>query len=281
MKVAIIEPGIYHDVPFDEYRSIQAANASSLKMLDKSPLAYLHACTNISNSTPSKTLGTAIHAAILEPDRFDSEYTVFKERRSGKAWEAFKEKNNGRQILSTAEYDKILSMQEAVCNHEFADGLLSGGESEVTLVWNDVGTGILCKARIDYLNITERTIIDLKSTKDASSFSFSRDFANYCYHVSIAHYINGVRSLIGGEFSTYVIAVENSEPYDVVPYEVTDSVYSAGKKKRKEQLEKLKRCQRNNEYPGISGTPLELELPAWAGVEEKQELIIGGEKVEV
>ena len=68
-----MKSGVYDDIPFAEYCSIDAVNKSSLDLFAISALHYLHR-DRTNKDTPAKRLGTAIHTAILEPDRFKEEY---------------------------------------------------------------------------------------------------------------------------------------------------------------------------------------------------------------
>ncbi|HAI40651.1 MAG TPA: hypothetical protein DCM40_22410, partial [Maribacter sp.] len=48
------------------------------------------------------------------------------------------------------------------------------GKSEETMMWNDPELGTLMKGRSDFRNFSEKVVIDLKSTMDASSDKLER-----------------------------------------------------------------------------------------------------------
>jgi PDDEXK-like domain of unknown function (DUF3799) len=67
-----------HDMPFEKYQGIPAANKHLLDALAISPLHCWAWCINPerqpSKDTPAKVLGSAIHTSILEPERYEKEY---------------------------------------------------------------------------------------------------------------------------------------------------------------------------------------------------------------
>ena len=101
--------------------------------------------------------GTAVHCAVLEPEKFELEYTegLSVGRRSKvdkEAWLEFEEDHAGQTCLTPKDWDQVWSMRESVMAHPTALELLSGeGLNEVTLIWNDEETEARCKGRLDRL----------------------------------------------------------------------------------------------------------------------------------
>lgn len=77
-SVPTIKPGVYYDLPAHVYHASPALSNSGLKLLAIDPLEFWHQIVNPerepSPSTPSQDLGTALHAAVLEPDTFLKRY---------------------------------------------------------------------------------------------------------------------------------------------------------------------------------------------------------------
>jgi hypothetical protein len=103
------------------------------------------------------------------------------------------EENEGKTILPADDFDQITRAAEIM----EANGVrkaFEGGAPEVTIVWTDEKTGLLCKARIDYLK--PAAALDLKSFANkmgkplavavAQTFIFER------YHVQAYHYAQGI-----------------------------------------------------------------------------------------
>jgi len=117
-------------ISFADYKRIDAVNNSSLKAMAKSPKHYRHYRDNPEDpdKTPSDAmvLGTAVHAAVLEPDRLPLDFVIWSGptlpaghvvwhggNRRGKAWEEFKAANVGRDILTPKEVDAIENSSDA------------------------------------------------------------------------------------------------------------------------------------------------------------------------
>lgn len=260
----LVGPGIYRRGEVD-YDVIDAVNYSTLKELARSPKHYAHRLKHPRAGTPSMFRGSAAHTAILEPEEFERRYVVFDgKRRAGKAWEAFEKENNARTILKEDEYAQAMAFRDAVRGDPVAQPYLVGGDREVTLVWVDPETGVLCKGRPDYVT-RDGVIVDVKTTKDASPFWFSRDVAKYQYHVQAAYYGDGYELITKREPRHVIIAVEAAEPRDVAVYRMSDPVIGPGRDAYRRWLKTLVECRQERRWPGYgNGFELELMLPPWA-----------------
>lgn len=262
-----IAPGIYYGVGFAEYASWRAYNPTTVKkLIDGSPLAMRHYIDHGGDDdTAAMRLGRASHVAVFEPDEFLRRYVLWAGTRRGKEWDAFCDANEGRDILRESEYELALSIRDAVRGHDSACELLSGGNAEVSIVWKDT-TGLLCKGRIDWLftGADGCRIVDLKTARDHRPFRFQRQYANLLYHVSVAAYCDGIKTLTGATASAHTIAVESSAPFDVIRYDLPGVTVRDGLKKWKSALQRIVWCEQNKTWPGYAAEPLTLELPEWA-----------------
>ncbi len=260
-----LPPGIYRRNEVQDYGAIKAVNYSSLKMLAKSPKHYQHYLKHGRGETKSMFKGTAAHIATLEPERFAFEFAVFEgSRRAGKEWEAFEAMNADRTILKKSEYEEAFAIRDAIRADAVASSYLSNGHHEVTLVWIDDETGLKLKGRVDWLR-NDNVIVDLKTTRDAVPFFFSRDVARLAYHVQAAMYLDGLEKITGKPARYVVPAVESSAPYDVVTFDVPEPVIGVGRDEYKRLLKILIECRETGRWPGIgNGFEVPLTLPAWA-----------------
>jgi hypothetical protein len=71
------------------YRESEAVNISTLKAMAISPAHYLEAVANAKRATRAMSLGTVVHAAVLEPERFMRDAFVCQIKRATKAWELY------------------------------------------------------------------------------------------------------------------------------------------------------------------------------------------------
>ena len=120
--------------------------------------------------------------------------------------------------LSPKDWDMIHTMAESVRLHPLATDLLSYGEAEQTLMWNDPITGALMKGRTDWVNHEFRAVVDLKSTQDATIDKLDKDIwsTDYRYNVQASIYTDGVREIFEADsWEFYFVFVEKKPPYGV------------------------------------------------------------------
>jgi hypothetical protein len=169
----------------------------------------------------------------------------------------------GKIQLQPALMADIDAMVASAQQHPKVAEMLRAGEAEVSYVWNDEATGILCKCRPDWLN--EDAIWDLKSRLDASQEGFSRACAKYGYHISAAFYVEGVRKLTGRTLPFRFIAAEKDAPYAVAVYEASETFLRSGTRLVRRALDQLVKCRERGVWPGYQpeGQIEMLELPRW------------------
>jgi len=247
------------NMPAAIYHGTKALSKSGLDQFRKSP-AHFRAWqdgTTKNESSPALEFGTAVHMAILEPELFALNYTLFtgdRRNKDGKmAYEAVIA--SGKIPLNQEQWDNITGAAAAVHAHPTAALLVEKIQTEVSCFdsWN----GVKVKARIDGLG--KDYIIDVKTTQDASPVAFGKSCAQFRYHVQAAWYqrITGVNRFI-------FIAVEKEAPYGVACYELDEQAISLGHIIIEEQLRTFVECEQLNSWPCYSSHIQSLSLPAWA-----------------
>ena len=182
MEKINIKPGIYENVSYDDYFKWQAINNSTLWRMKKRNPAYVqHMLESPPAESDALRVGSALHFQVLEPDEFKNHFVVApkvdRRTKAGKAdWIEFQESLRGRDFLKPEEMAMITGMHESVQQTEYYQ-YLTGGTAEVGIVWEDEETGILCKAKLDYViqdNDTGMYVVsDLKSSAvDGSAGGF-------------------------------------------------------------------------------------------------------------
>lgn len=269
-----LDDGIYFDMPREEYDALKArVNWSTLKHLKRSPAHYQHAIGQPNNDTPARARGRAVHLAVLEPEKFLTTYAAYGGRRAGKAWEAFEQlaTKAGREVLKEDVVEEIDAIVKAVKASDQARPLLTGGRSEVTVLWTHrapaveglPGFEIRCRARLDY--VTAAALADLKSTRDADpSGGWQREAWTYQMHVQAAWYSDAWLAITGKRLPYYLVAVEAFAPYVVQAYLIDDRELTMGRETYRDLIARLHFCRTNNAWPGYADSPMALELPRWA-----------------
>lgn len=261
-------PGLYPDVPHDVYLDWEAASATRLKELRRTP-AHLRAALEDPIDKRDFLIGRAAHTAVLEPQLFESRYVRGPEgdRRTKavqKAWDDLAERFPGAILLKPADYDLALEIRAAVHAHDEAACLLSEAvHTECSATWVDRATGVRCKARADAL-LTKARILDLKSTADASEEGFARSIHDFGYAIQAPFYLDGFAE-VGFETEEFVfVAVEKTRPYAVAVYRLGERTIEHGRQRTRELLQTYAWCQRERVWPGYPGGIRVIDQPEWA-----------------
>jgi len=249
-----------------DYYTHNAISASGLKLIAKSPAHYHASLTAPVEQTPAMAFGSAVHAAILEPDEFDNRYTVMPEgltRQSKEGKEVYAAIiASGRSVISHDDMHRIRDMQAAVNAHPAASFALSQPafiEQPHLFMLN----GVPAKMKPDFI-IEGRGIYDLKTTTDASPAQFQRQIMRLDMAIQAAFYIDGYHRIYGAQIPFYWIAVESKPPHIVAVYQASPAMIKYGRQRYMELLEIYEQCMATNIWPGYGNAVQVMDLPEWA-----------------
>jgi len=210
-----------------EYHGRPEISASMLKAARKGA-PHLRAFLDGTNKVgPSAALGTAAHAMLLTPRDFDAEIAVApdvdRRTKAGKAAHAeFAETVGNRTVITPDQHETAAIIANAVKNHFEASTLLIGAECETTFIWEGN------KARIDAFNVSTSTLIDFKTTRDASPDAYIPAIFRYGVHLQLAWYRRALRYHGEHVDRCIIIAAENAEPFGVAIYEMDKETMRLG-----------------------------------------------------
>jgi len=208
----VINGKIVLDMPNDEYHASLGISKSGLDLIERSPAHYKNKKFN-SKGTRAMMVGTAIHAAILEPERFEKEY-IFSESRDrvDKKYKELKKIHGEDLVLTGPEGRNVIGMKDAVYqNEKAATELNKEGMAEASFFTTDPETGIQLRCRFDWVNC-DRIGVDVKKTQDLRKFN--RSVSDYRYHVQDAMYSFVYEQVTGDALEKfYFLAVEEQAPY--------------------------------------------------------------------
>lgn len=248
-------------------------SSSGLSLFSRSPAHYKHAPPR--EPTRNMAIGSATHKAILEPEKFAKEYMILDvaDRRSTEYKEAIKI-YGADYVLTRAEADGIIAMQESVRSHPVAAELLGQATTyEVSLFTRDPKTGVSVRTRYDALQ-PGVAIVDLKTTSDARPEKFMRSIYDYRYHVQAALYLDAYQWATGEALSDfYIVAVESALPHACIVYRLDDIALKIGRDTYRRELEYFAECAAVNNWPGYpesEGLQL-ITLPEWAIMRHEDE----------
>ena len=283
-----MEPGVYGGIGNEEYHKGPGLSSSDLKLLARSPVHYKTAKAIPPKETDAMRLGTAAHCAVLEPDRFEKEYTVVPEgvdrrTKAGKQRWADLEAT-GKVVLPSDGAQMVQGMADSVRRHPTASKLFTGGVAEQSCYWSqtvyyaDASTEILCKCRPDYVKAISGgyVIVDLKTTMDARERPFQgRAYWDLGYHLSAAHYVTGLTEIRGAPPQAFIfVAVEKEPPYAVNVFQAGRDFLDQGWAEAEELYKVYAACMASGKWPGYPDIIRELNLPRGA---ERRLRNVGGE----
>jgi hypothetical protein len=268
------------EIPREQYDAHPGVRWSLLSHMRKSPAHYQHALSHPRSATSALNTGSALHALVFEPETYAERFTTYtasktKGEGARKAWDAFQEDSQARglTILDTDEGQRAEGMAAAVRVKAGSYIAPSKGRAEIPITWTDAETGLVCKARLDWLTI-DRLLIDLKSTRSTEE----RAFANQAWKLGYFHqqifYSMGVAAATGctlEEVPFLFAAVESEPPYDVALFEPCEESRYAALEDVRKLMERLAECQRTQRWRGRYDEPRMLKAPAYVLMTEDDE----------
>jgi PDDEXK-like domain of unknown function (DUF3799) len=271
--VVISEPGVY-DIPEDAYHADPvpggSLSASGAKKLLACPARYDYDRRHPPQPTAAMEFGTAVHKLVLGkgPDLVVVEAGNWRTKAAqDKARDA---RAAGKVPLLAADAERAAGVAGAVLSHPVAGRLFGpadGGAPERSLFWADEATGVMRRARLDWLPGAAhgRMIVpDLKTSHSADPAAIPRAVASYGYHIQAAWYLEGVRALgLSADAAFLLVFAETAEPCPVTVVQLDTEAMAAGAALGQHACERWRDCTETGEWPGYT-TDIELiSLPPW------------------
>ena len=255
-------PAVVLGMPSEDYHGAEGISASGLKRVLRSPAHYRY---GRDVNTRAQHMGTAIHTALLEPERYAEEYVELDvdDRRTKEAKEAEKQ-YGAERVLKASEAEHIRGMQRAVWAHSKAQRQLQArGWTEVSVFAEDPETGATVRCRPDLL--TEQSVVlDLKKVRDARDRPMQRAVADYGYDLSAALYCDAVYWATGEQPAAYaLLCVEEEPPHGVRLLVLDDAWMERGRRLYRQALYTYAECMATDSWPAYGDDLSVLEAPRW------------------
>jgi hypothetical protein len=265
----LIRRRIVHGMPAAEYHAVDAIGSTTVR--DLITLTPRKAKNKLKRrkQDASQALGTALHAAILEPHNFlnqiaiapdvDRRYKEGKER-----WASFQETAAGRTVLTPDQGEQLRRMKEAFDACKTATALLQKCQQrEVSIFADDI---VPTKARLDAY--CDGIVVDIKTTSfPADKDSFERAVEHWGYGVQAAAY-RRVCKLAHLDFKHFMfVAIETNTDYEDEPgvavYRLEDEVIDLYDHQVDRSLKIWKECIDSNHWPSHPDKVVAIGIPAW------------------
>lgn len=246
-----IKAGIYPGQRFEDYRAIEAMNASTL-LWGRYSLAHLRAAIDGKMDRDSKalTMGRAFHVRVLEPELYRERVAIVgpcdatlksgdrKGLACGKAGSVRMgqlsycgthapedhDDLDGMEVITQEESDNIEGMRASLMAHPIISQIRRRGGFETTVI-GEV-EGVMCKVRFDKLILDDRSIvIDLKKCRlgHARIGNIEKAIYEYGYYFRAAMYLDVLAAAGGPTDVPFLLAFcEEAEPWAVNVVNVAD-----------------------------------------------------------
>lgn len=257
------------------YRGVDAVANSDLLLIERNPSDYIW--NREAPSDPSKTgtldLGTAIHTALLEPEKFEQQIRIFdkaKSRDTVKFAEFEKEpENEGKIILLEKEYDQLRFMVDSAHAHPTMRRFLTvEADNECSIYVDDKERDIKRKIRPDRDPNKSGLplLLDLKKTAGIEDWREGVRWRNPLFKMNYGHtaayYMDTASIYYGEQINEYVFLLVqssiNAGKYPVAVITVTreeleqygffERVYA--------NLDKYAECKHSDNWSGVERFPV-------------------------
>jgi len=249
------------NMPNDAYHAYEGISKSGLDLVNRSPAHFHFKAARKTSRTLE--LGTALHTAILEPERYKAEYMKLagvKARTASEYKQAIKVHGSER-VLIAHEFGNIDSIQETVRSKPEISDLLAGCDMFELSALVEY-EGVILRIKLDALNSKDLIAVDLKTTQNSSREEFAKSVYNYRYHVQDAFYSFVFELIAGKPLNAFkFLAVENEPPHCPMIYTLDNESKMIGKNEALRNIEEFKESDIDQ---GYEQTNEPLSLPNWA-----------------
>lgn len=272
----ITEPGVY-ELTAEEYHAdpVEGGSLSSTgarRLLPPScPALFRHEQDNGRPHAPHFDIGHAAHRLVLGdgPELVELDFADWRTKT------ARAERDDvyaaGAVPLLPDDYQRVHAMAAAIRRHPVASVLFDparGGTAEQSLIWRDRPTGVMRRARLDWLPAAGpgRLIVpDYKTCRSAEPEAIRRAVAEHGYHQQDDWYRAGCRALgLADDTAAFVFVFqEKAAPYlvTVVELDVMSRRIAAARNRR--AIELYARCVESGHWPGYREDIAHLALPGY------------------
>lgn len=282
----ITEPGIYDYLTLEQYHADMVPGGSlsssgARKLLAPScPAKFDYERRHPSPPTEAMEFGSAVHSIALG----NGAEVVPVEAKSwvGNAAQGARReiRASGRIPLLEAQFQTAHEMSVALRRHPIAAKLLdpSRGKAERSLFWRDEKTGVMLRARPDWLPEAvegERLLVpDIKTILEVDPESIAKSMAKYAYPMQGDFYESGIRALgIAQDVAFLFVFIRKTKPYliQVVGVPEIDRMIAAAKNRR--AIDLFAQCTLTGEWPAYEPGIAYIDTPGWAQSRDAQEYL--------
>lgn len=270
------EAGVYPDIPEDVYHQAAGflSSTGARTLVNRTPAHFAWDRAHGRRPKRAFDLGTAAHASVLgkgAQQLVPLEYATFNTKAAQQERDAAYAV--GKTPLLTSQVAQVETMAGAVRGHAVAGKVFgrTDCQAEVTFVGQDPETGVWCRARADWLlpirDGAPITVVDLKTTDDASQTGLAKSMVSWGYAQQLDHYADTIRWALGLDADYPVIgllfAVEKDQPHLVGMGQPDQQAIAWAHEDNRRARHIYRRCAERNQWPGYDEAVVPLSLPGW------------------
>ena len=268
LPIQIDEPGLYPNIPEDEYHAdpVKAGSLSSTmaKEILKSPAHLRYYLDAPREEKDVFDFGTLVHSAILGTGK-QVEIIKHKTYHSNEAKQAKADAYAAGKIpMKEHEYAAVQAVVEAVRNHPIAGPLFdpAQGTPEVSM-FGQHRSGVWLRGRADWITQTG-IMVDLKTTQSADPNEFARTAWNLGYDVQNYHYQETYRLATGQRPRGFIhVLVDKNPPHLVTIVQLDPEFLELGESRFERAIARYKHATETNEWPGFPDIIHSVSPQAW------------------
>ncbi len=257
----------------EEYHASEGLSRSKIADIIESPLYYWQMNLNPKRpereETDSMWFGTALHAALLEPELFKEKYILFegKGTRSSPEYKEFAKQFSGKnvEILKKNEHEEITNARDSILSHPIASKLLDGGINERSFFYRDESINEIFRFRPD--SLSQLAMSDIKKTVSVNKHKYETDAIKFNYPLEAAFYLRYYKLLTGIDLEYFVfIACELKYPYKVRLYMYEPDDLADYNRIIDDAIDIYLTCKQNNKWPDKEENLMiqKLKIPEYA-----------------
>lgn len=184
----------------------------------------------------------------------------------------------GKVPLLVKDHTTVQAMAKALREHEWASALFTpgSGQAEVSTFWRDPDTGVMCRARHDWLrhpNSSGRLLcVDYKSSHSVEPGALRKAAAANGWYLQAPFYLDGVQALglDGGQGAAFLfVAQEKTPPYLITVVELDWAALETGRAQNRKAREIFRACTETGHWPSYASAPITVSLPPWVGSDDE------------
>lgn len=146
---------------------------------------------------------------------------------------------------------------------------LGAGQSEVAVEWAERGAHgpVLCRGRIDKLQLDRGLIIDVKKIRSADPETCGKHAVEHGHDIQCEAYIRAVSALypeMEGRLQMLFLNMETEPPYAITPGPLDGELRELGHQRWERAIYLWEDCLRRDHWPAYTNRITPISAPGWA-----------------